>query len=121
MTDDPGSLILTKLQVGCGRAVSSTVLRHAKFNVCESLGEELSIQLTSYVATLGKQKIDIDIRYPEDWWQAFRDRWFPRWYLSRRPSRFVHKEVHESVFKAVCPHLDLDDKAIHVQWLAIWK
>ncbi len=26
-----------------------------------------------------------ELRYPADWWQAFKDRWFPEWALKRWP------------------------------------
>ena len=27
--------------------------------------------------------------YPSDWWQAFKERWFPPWLLSRYPVRYT--------------------------------
>jgi len=28
--------------------------------------------------------------YPRDWWQAFRERWFPRWWLKRYPVKHTY-------------------------------
>ena len=39
------------------------------------------------------EEIDVvDIRYPRDWWQAFKERWFPRWLRTRYPVEY--KEHH---------------------------
>ena len=38
----------------------------------------------------------VDIKYPRDWWQAFKERWFPRWLLERYPVDY--KEHHVDFF-----------------------
>lgn len=41
------------------------------------------------------------ISYPETWWDAFKERWFPQWLLSRYPIRYRH---HEISLKTLYPH-----------------
>ena len=38
----------------------------------------------------GKQLDKVEIRYPADWWQSFKKRFFPDWLLSRYP---VNEEI----------------------------
>ena len=37
-----------------------------------------------------------EFKWPRDWWQAFRERWCPRWWLARHPVLYHHKgfQVH---------------------------
>ena len=41
-------------------------------------------------------------QYPADWWQAFKERWFPEWLLKKYPVRYTHKEF---LVKATYPDL----------------
>ncbi len=34
-----------------------------------------------------------EVRYPADWWQAFKDRWFPAWAKERWPVRYVRYDL----------------------------
>lgn len=36
------------------------------------------------------------VTYPADWWQHFKQRWFPRWALNRWPVRLAEVTVHAS-------------------------
>lgn len=57
----------------------------------EWLGESLAVRIKDYILaqTLEEHKA----RYPSDWWQAFRERWFPRWALRRWPVRHTTVEL----------------------------
>ena len=35
----------------------------------------------------------VTVHYPEDWWQAFKARWFPRWMLRRWPAKWVRISI----------------------------
>lgn len=43
-------------------------------------------------------------RYPEDWWQAVRARWLPRWWLRRHPVRYREVRLKLAVNKAFPLH-----------------
>lgn len=34
-----------------------------------------------------------DVSYPSDWWQAFRERWLPAWWLRRHPVRVTTRSL----------------------------
>ena len=57
-----------------------------------------------------------DIEYPADWYQAFKQRWFPRWALKRTPVRMT--KVHLARF---CPHVAVPDNRTHTDWLKATK
>lgn len=50
------------------------------------------------------------VKYPADWWQAFRARWFPAWWLRRRPVR--NTEIRMTL-KALYPQLPIDQKPVY--------
>lgn len=59
-----------------------------------------------------------------DWWQSFRARWAPRWWLKRHPVKqreIVVNQNYDQVLKIfnVCPHLKqkVYDQQAHVQFL----
>lgn len=68
----------------------------------ESFAIEPDVQITrsiggNMVATLrqdvfGEQVLHETVRYPADWWQAFKERWFPVWLKRQFPVRY---EEHE--------------------------
>lgn len=41
------------------------------------------------------------IQYPSDWWQAFKQRWFPRWALARWPVRLT---THHITLRTLYPN-----------------
>lgn len=61
------------------------------------------------------------LEFPADWWQHFRQRWFPRWWLSRWPVRMDrYVRAHETVIRRVrmCPHMDVPRNSDrHVRWM----
>ena len=44
-----------------------------------------------------------EVRYPDGWWEALKERWFPRWALSRWPVIYVVR-VFDS--RRVFPHAE---------------
>jgi len=34
-----------------------------------------------------------EIRHPSNWWQAIRERWFPKWWLSRYPVGYTCYQI----------------------------
>ena len=55
------------------------------------------------------------IKYPKDWWQALRERWFPRWVLNRWPVRYtVHHIDLVAVYRKFRPSLPNEDYRIWI-------
>lgn len=48
---------------------------------------------------------EITAQWPQDWWQAFRLRWFPPWWLARWPVeyRYLREKQYGKVFLSVFP------------------
>lgn len=58
----------------------------------------------------------VQAKWPADWWQAFKERWFPMWALRRWPVRCheLHREIER--YK-VCPHLAVDPQRKHISFM----
>jgi hypothetical protein len=41
----------------------------------------------------GRTQKKIDVKYPADWKQAFKERWFPKWLRNKYPIRYVEFTV----------------------------
>ena len=82
-------IVLELEQVGVTRAVSQRLLREAVS--IESYIEPMTQKMVvSVIARVAMERLAVEtVTYPEDWWQAFRARWAPRWWLKRRPVRYT--------------------------------
>jgi hypothetical protein len=62
--------------------------------------EEIMTRITGYVwgEYMGRETI----RYPADWWQGVKERWFPGWVRRHWPVRYTE---HVIDFKAMYPDL----------------
>jgi hypothetical protein len=60
-------------------------------NVQALLREEANNLLMTLHAFVPAQKKTHTVRYPADWWQAVKDRWYPAWALSRWP--VVYRQI----------------------------
>jgi hypothetical protein len=56
-------------------------------------------------------------RFPQDWWQAFRQRWFPEWWLRRWPVKEYSLYLATVCEYNVCPHLSHDPQKRHLTFL----
>lgn len=83
-----------------------------------ALAGTLVISLDSYVVGMPEERIVIREKWPKDWWQAFRERWFPAFWLRKRPVQYNEIDIDKTVFKRVCPHVRVRDQDTHLQWLA---
>ena len=78
----------------------------------------LRVELRSFVLAVPKERIKVNERYPRDWWQAFRERWFPQWWLRRWPVDYREIDVDVPKFGAVCPHSAAVPFEEHMEFLA---
>ena len=54
---------------------------------------------------------------PLDWWQHFKDRWFPKWAKRRWPVQHEKIEWTTNVYR-ICPHLNIETgNARHIEWM----
>ena len=80
-------------------------------------------RLVSYVLAMPKERIRVSEHrsWPADWWQAFRERWFPVWWLKRWPVRYerLDIEVDEQKYGPVCPHVRVQSNRAHFEFLTM--
>ena len=79
---------------------------------------DMLIMLEHDIVGLPKEKISIHKHWPRDWWQAFKEKWFPGWAVNRWPVICDSVNVEQTIYCAVCPHLDNPDRATHLSWMA---
>jgi len=64
-------------------------------------------------AHLASEKLSrIDVKYPKDWWQAFKEHWFPKWLLKRYPVQY-HEEHYD--VRAFYPKVSLPQEQHYVR------
>ena len=72
---------------------------------------------------IGKAVIDILTlhrplcTHPRDWWQAFKERWFPQWMLDRWPPRYCHVEAEYKFPEMNPPESVLGRQFVHLKVL----
>ena len=59
---------------------------HQMFNL-----DEIAMRIKYEI--VGLQYKVATVSYPADWWQAFKDRWFPTWVKRRWPVKMVTKTI----------------------------
>lgn len=52
--------------------------------ICESQFEYWRLIFRKHIPVIELAKEE----YPKDWWQAFRNRWFPNWWLKKHPVEY---------------------------------
>jgi len=73
--------------------------------------------METYIHGIAKERISVHKRWPKDWWQAFKDRWFPAWALKRWPVQWETIDIDQQIYQAVCPHIQDDPQSRHLQFL----
>lgn len=86
--------------------------------------EEIAFDTDWYIAKikllivqhLSSSKIQESVAFPADWWQAFRQRWFPKRWIRRHPIRYRYIEQIRNYYRC-CPHLTKDSLDKHLSFL----
>lgn len=79
---------LEKFHIRARRYISKEILAMSKIEISDAIDEAIDclvIDLTSFVYS---QKIR-EIKYPFDWLEAFKERWFPKWLLKKYPVQYT--------------------------------
>lgn len=69
--------------------------------IVSELDRYVGYKIRAYVWSQDAGK-KVTFKYPSDWWQAFKERWFPAWLLKRYP---IFYTVQEFQVKATYPDL----------------
>jgi hypothetical protein len=79
--------------------------------------EQLALNLRAYVLAWPTERVDVEASWPANWWEAFKERWFPRWYLKRHPIQKAFVSVHREFPVKVCPHIPLKNHRKCIEFL----
>ena len=60
------------------------------------------------------------VRWPNGWWQAFKEQYGPRWLKARFPVVYAEKVVEKTThIYFVCPHVNPgEDRSLHYKFMA---
>lgn len=103
------TVALERFRIAALRYVSEELLRYFAitpevdwYEHLRFVGDELVLQARQQV--LGTTLERVVVEYPADWWQAFRQRWAPAWWLRRYPVCCTRRTVE---VRALYPKLAL--------------
>ena len=97
---------LLQTEIGVQTAIPNRLIR-----IVEEQDSTLRMRIISMFVTSLEQPYHV-IRYPKDWWQAFKYRWFPSWLKGRFPI-----EYHVEHLARYCPHKAVAEDEPHFQFL----
>lgn len=75
------TITLEKLEIGIEQILSEEILEPKAEIVRDHLSQNLRLRVRGYIFAedVGTAKV----KYPRDWWQHFKERWFPKWALEK--------------------------------------
>ena len=92
-TDDNGltysTRTLEKLQIGLEQIVSHELMDGRVDMSTDNILLGVRMRLRGYIWS---EQVEV-IKYPADWWQALKARWFPKWALRRWPVDYIVYDV----------------------------
>jgi len=77
------------------------------------------IELQAWCARNVNPSATDHVDVPYDWWEHFRERWAPKWWLRRHP--VITRRIVIEYYR-VCPHADVpwnDPHRKHINWLNV--
>ena len=100
---------LSEADLGFGEPLEAKMSAHVGF-----IGNEIAIRLVQPV--WGREAKRQECKWPADWWQAFKERWFPAWAKARWPVEY-HTEV--MTVRELYPALRMPDKRYHAEFVVV--
>jgi hypothetical protein len=99
MTDpqsDFKEIILKKIAFGISARIDAKCIKDFRPDIlAEFLTDSLIVSIRCLI--YGEELDSHKFYYPADWWQAFRVRWFPKWWLRRWPPKYREIDCHWKV------------------------
>ncbi len=93
-------IVLEKVKFGYKQVISQHLMDADISFKLDDLMQRFEFYITGYL--WGDDQLSKTVKYPSDWWQAFKERWFPVWMLERWPVRYT---IHEWNARIVYPQL----------------
>lgn len=98
--------------------VEHKALETVRFSVdIDEHARAMVLTLDAEMPAVLDERLVINRKWPADWWQALKERWFPGWLLRWFPVEYESIYVNRPFFKAVCPHIHVKGQGAHLQWL----
>lgn len=96
-------VVLERLQHHMTSALNGELLRNCRSDTF--LAPHFDGVITQLLLSVMGQHVEmIKVEYPRDWWQAFKERWFPNWWLRRWPAEMTYRTLAADV---VYPKIEL--------------
>lgn len=83
----------------------------------DALTDDLILTLTKSLVAGDTIEEMHSAAYPADWWQHFKQRWYPASWIRRWPVAMKSLELPAKVIR-MCPHVDIPNSERHFRWLA---
>lgn len=81
-------IVIERLKIGMQQTLSPEVFADADIEVLfDLLRRQFLVQARGFI--WHKQIDRLDIKYPKNWKEAFKERWFPEWALERWPIKYT--------------------------------
>lgn len=79
---------LEKIRMGMIQTFSEYLLDVDMEIIQRHITDAFSVNIKGYL--WGEEAAKREIQYPQDWWQAFKERWFPKCLLKKYPVIYTH-------------------------------
>lgn len=73
--------------------------------IVDQIANQIVVELSTILQ--GETLEKVEFKYPEDWFQAVKERFFPKWLLKRYPVKYITKCLEA---RAVYPRLSLKNQ-----------
>lgn len=104
----PHQVFLDRVSVCARKMIPGLELYKLNFRVetdMDYIADAMVVSLFTYMAGIGKERVEVHEEWPANWWEALKERWFPAWALRRWPVQKKSIHISKAVYHAVCPHL----------------
>lgn len=124
---DIEEIILQKIRFGVIETMDPSLLEEIKISepLSDFVSNMITVRLKGFVygVDIAKEEStyhENEIEYPANWWEAFRERFFPEFWKRKYP--IIYNEISTEVtihqdFKNICPHIPKSLIKEHIYFL----
>lgn len=95
-------IILEKIKLAFDTIFEEPLLLNPEIDIEEVFEKTIKLKMQGFL--WGESGDTIKIKYPVDWWEAVKERWFPKWLLKKFPVKYV---IHTITPKIIYPTLKI--------------
>ena len=97
------TVTLEEFEFGVRQLLSQHFATEARIRKDMALHLGQAIEYSFVQTILGKNLEKIEAKYPHDWCEAFKDRWFPKWVKRRWPIKYNTLMLRADVYYPMIP------------------